>query len=237
MPYSKLNNPHSGNHINAESTDDCQPIHTKMTDDILLNYTDGKAFEKSEELKRRKFFSKAHKPDTTPTATRSEARHRKGISVHRKRFQKGSVYLNRNKTVWMGAYSEYVLDGHGVEVRVRKQITLSPVKAGYTKTSKRDAMRLLQPHIDKVNGGTAQARRAITFDAFSEIWERDYLSQSKPATQSASRSYLKRLRAAFGMRDMRSITAGDVQRLVARSTAEGLSPKTIRLLWNTISQI
>src|SRR5271154_1117476 len=72
MPYSKLNNPHSGNHINAESTDDCQPIHTKMTDDILLNNTDGKAFEKSEELKRRKFFSKAHKPDTTPTATRSE---------------------------------------------------------------------------------------------------------------------------------------------------------------------
>jgi len=139
--------------------------------------------------------------------------------------------------MWLGAYSEYALDGHGVEQRVRKQITLSPVKTGDTKISKRDAMRLLQPHIDRVNCGTAQARRTTTFDAFSEIWERDYLSQSKPATQSASRSYLKRLRAAFGMRDMRSITAGDVQRLVARSTAEGLSPKTIRLLWNTISQI
>jgi integrase len=137
----------------------------------------------------------------------------------------------------MGAYAEYALDGHGVETRVRKQITLSPVKTGDTKISKRDAMRLLQPHIDMVNGGTSQARRAITFDAFSQVWERDYLSQSKPATQSATRSYLKRLRGAFGMRDMRSINAGDVQRLVARLTAEGLAPKTTRSLWNAISQI
>jgi integrase len=36
---------------------------------------------------------------------------------------------------------------------------------------------------------------------------------------------------------MRTIDAGDVQRLVARSTSEGLSPKTIRSLWNAISQI
>jgi integrase len=36
---------------------------------------------------------------------------------------------------------------------------------------------------------------------------------------------------------MRTIDAGDVQRLVARSTADGLSPKTIRSLWNAISQI
>ena len=187
--------------------------------------------------KRRNFFSKARKPDTTPTATCSEARHSKGTSVQRKRFQKGSVYMNANKTMWLGAYSEYVFDGHGVEQRVRKQITLSPVKAGDTKTSKRDAMRLLQPHIDRVNSGTAQTRRAITFEVFSKVWERDYLSLQKPATQSATRSYLKRLRAAFGQRDMRSIIAGDVQRLVARSAAESLSPKTIRSLWNAVSQI
>jgi integrase len=145
--------------------------------------------------------------------------------------------MNANKTMWLGAYSEYVFDGHGVEQRVRKQITLSPVKAGDTKTSKRDAMRLLQPHMDRVNSGTAQARKAITFEAFSKVWERDYLSLQKPATQSATRSYLKRLRAAFGQRDMRSINAGDVQRLVARSAAESLSPKTIRSLWNAVSQI
>jgi hypothetical protein len=39
------------------------------------------------------------------------------------------------------------------------------------------------------------------------------------------RSYLKRLRAAFGKHDMRKIDAGDVQRRIARSMADGLSPK------------
>jgi integrase len=139
--------------------------------------------------------------------------------------------------MWLGAYSEYVLDSHGVEQRVRKQITLSPVKMGDTKISKRDAMRLLQPHLDKVNSGTSQVRKSITFDAFSTVWERDYLTLQKSATQSATKSYLKRLRAAFGTREMRSINSADLQRLIAASLAEGLSPKTVRLLWSTISQL
>ena len=108
---------------------------------------------------------------------------------------------------------------------------------GDTKITKREAMRLLQPYLDKANSGAMAARKVVTFDAFSETWERDYLSLQKPATQSAMRSYLKRVRAAFGTRDMRSINAGDVQRLIARSTAEGLSPKTVRLMWGAISQI
>lgn len=157
--------------------------------------------------------------------------------MQRKRFQSGSIYLNASKTTWVGAYCEYVLDVHGVEQRVRRQITLSPVKMGDTKISKRDAMRLLQPHLDRVNSGTAQARKSMTFDAFADVWERDYLALQKPATQSAARSYLKRLRAAFGPRDMRSVNTGDVQRLIAASLADGLSPKTVRSVWNTISQI
>lgn len=157
--------------------------------------------------------------------------------MQRKRFQRGSVYLNANKTMWLGAYCEYVLDAHGVEKRVRKQITLSPAKMGDTKISKRDAMRLLQPHLDMVNSGALQSRKSITFDAFAIVWERDYLTLQKPATQSATKSYLKRLRAAFGPRDMRSINSGDLQRLIASSLGEGLSPKTVRLLWSTVSQI
>lgn len=157
--------------------------------------------------------------------------------MHRKRYQKGSVYLSVTGSTWMGAYSEYVLDSDGVEKRVRKQITLSPVRTGDTKITKREALRLLQPHLDRANSGATVAHKVITFDTFSEVWERDYLSLQKPATQSAMRSYLKRLRAAFGSRDMRSINAGDVQRLIARSTAEGLAPKTLRLMWGAISQI
>src|SRR5580704_4800482 len=128
--------------------------------------------------------------------------------------------------MWLGAYSEYVLGSQGIEQRVQRQIVLTPCKVDGMDITKREAQRMLQPLVDKANASLGQsvqavARKSITFDAFSEVWERDYLSLQKPATQSASRSYLKRLRAAFGTRDMRSVTAGDLQRLIAASSAEG----------------
>lgn len=59
----------------------------------------------------------------------------------------------------------------------------------------------------------------------------------KPSTQSGARSTLKRLKAAFGRKDMRAIDAGDIQRFIATSVAEGLEPKTVRNLWGTVSLI
>ena len=53
---------------------------------------------------------------------------RNGDSVSRRRFQKGNVFLNKSKTLWLGSYSEYVLDSRGVERRDRKQPVLCPVK-------------------------------------------------------------------------------------------------------------
>jgi hypothetical protein len=78
-------------------------------------------------------------------------------------------------------------------------------------------------------------RKSASFEDFAAIWERDYLSLSKPSTQSGARSSLKRLKAAFGKKDMRQIDAGDIQRFIAASVAEGLEPKTVRnlsLIWN-----
>jgi integrase len=130
--------------------------------------------------------------------------------------------------LWIGAYYEYVLDSHGAEKRIRNQIVLCPVKAGEKITGKREAQRMLQPFVD---------RESATFEAFAVIWERDYLSLSKPATRSGTRSYLKRLKEAFGKKDMRQIDAGDIQQLIAAGIAQGLSPKTVRNLWGTASLI
>lgn len=165
---------------------------------------------------------------------------RNGDSVSRRRFQKGSVYLNESKTMWLGGYSEYVLDAHGVEKRIRKQSVLSPVKRDGVIVGKREAQRLLQPMLDKVNSSIAtpaRERKSITFEGFAEIWQRDYLSQSKPSTQAGVRSTLKRLMAAFGKKDMRSIGAGDIQRMIASAMAEGLGAKSVRNLWGTVSVI
>lgn len=47
----------------------------------------------------------------------------------------------------------------------------------------------LQPYVDRVNASIASPaieRKSITFEAFAEIWKRDYLSLSKPSTQAVS---------------------------------------------------
>jgi integrase len=145
--------------------------------------------------------------------------------------------------MWIGEFSEYVLNSHGVEKRIRKQEVLSPVKRDGVVIGKREAQRLLQPYLDRVNASIAspaRERKSITFKAFAEIWKRDYLSQAKPSTQSACKSHVKKLTAEFGDRDMRSIGAGDVQRLIASRMAqkdEPWKPKTVRNVWGTINQI
>jgi integrase len=114
------------------------------------------------------------------------------------------------------------------------------VKSGEKVTGKREAQRLLQPYLDRVNStlsAPVRERKSATFEAFAEIWERDYLSLSKPSTRPGARSNLKRLKAAFGRKDMRAIDAGDIQRFIAAGTAEGLDPKTIRNHWGTVSLI
>jgi integrase len=195
--------------------------------------------------KSRKFFPKAHSSGRVGKqeailfpAIDSIARI--GESVARRRFQRGSVNQNTTKTVWIGNYSEYVLDAHGVEKRIRHQVVLCAVKDGGKAIGKREAQRLLQPYVDRVNssiGSQARERKSATFEGFAAIWEREYLSLSKPSTQSSTRSQLKRLKAAFGRKDMRHIDAGDIQRLIAATKAEGLDPKTARNLWGTVSLI
>lgn len=179
-----------------------------------------------------------HKP-IIPRAIDSTAQN--GEPVSRRRFQKGSVYQNRANTLWLGAYSEYALDVHGVEKRLRRQVTLSPIrKPDGTTVRKAEAKQLLQPYLNRVNDGIGlptRERKNGTFETFCVIWQRDYLKLSKPSTQSSSRTQLKTLKAEFGALDMRQIDAGHVQRLIARLTATGLSAKTIRNLWGTISLI
>lgn len=163
-----------------------------------------------------------------------------GESVSRRRFQRGSVYKNKSGTMWLGSYADYVVDRHGVEKRIRHQVPLCPVRFGEKITGKREAQRLLQPFVDRVNCSLAaptRERKSITLEDFLQIWRRDYLSLSKPSTQSATRSQLNRLVAAFGSHDMRRIDSGDIQRLVSDMVEEGLSPKTIRNMWSTVNLV
>jgi integrase len=193
--------------------------------------------------KYRNFFKKTPRKPANKTAklTVTDSTAWNGDSnVQRRRFQMGSVYQNQTRTLWIGKFAEYALDIHGVEKRNRHQIVLSPVRVGEKTIGKREAQRLLQPHVDRVNfslSSPISERKSAIFEDFATIWQRDYLSLSKPSTQSGARSTLKRLNAAFGRKDMRAIDAGDIQRFIAARMAEGLDPKTIRNYWGTVSLI
>ncbi len=151
------------------------------------------------------------------------------------------MYLNSTNTRWLGEYSEYALDAHGVERRRKVRIVLSTSrKPDGTPVRKSEAKNLLQPYLNRVNEKStfpSRERKTATFEAFAEIWERDYLVLSKPSTQSSVRTHLRLLKAVFGIKDMRAIDAGDVQRLIAKLTREGKEPKTIRNVWGTIRLI
>jgi len=165
----------------------------------------------------------------------------KGETVARRRFQRGSVFKNKAKTIWLGMYSEYVFDSNGVEKRNRKQVVLGSVrKPDGDEMTKREAQRLLQPYVDRVNSSLsapAREHKSATFEVFSQIWVRDYLSLSKRSTQATMSGHAKKLTAAFGKKDVRQIGAGDLQRIIAAMEAEGYKPKTIRNLWVTVRLI
>ena len=56
------------------------------------------------------------------------------------------MYLNATMTQWLGAYSEYALDAHGVVQRKRVRIVLSPSrKDDRASVRKSEAKNLLQP--------------------------------------------------------------------------------------------
>ena len=175
--------------------------------------------------------------DRASIASAIDSAARNGESVARRRFQRGSVYQNKAKTVWLGNYAEYMLDSDGAEKRVRREVVLGAVrKPDATVMTKREAQRLFQPYVDRVNSSLstlARERKSATFDAFAQIWEQNYLSLSKASTQSTMRGHIKRLKSVFGQKDMRQITTGDLQRVIASMVADDYGPKTIRNLWAT----
>ena len=96
------------------------------------------------------------------------------------------MYKNKAGTAWLGMYSEYILDASGIEKRKRRFVVLGPVhKPGGEEMRKREAQRLLQPYLDRVNSSIsapAREHKSATLEAFADIWERDYMSLSKPST-------------------------------------------------------
>ena len=112
----------------------------------------------------------------------------------RRKFQRGSVFLNKTKTMWFGSYSNYQIGTDGVERRVQKQITISPDRSAPTgpffHTARSVSLR------KAVNWHTRSIRTAC--DALSATPGPGILAKpEKPAArrvQHSNRRYLSRSR-------------------------------------------
>ncbi len=149
--------------------------------------------------------------------------------------------LNSARNAWLGWLTEYHRDAAGTEYRKRRKLTLCPLrKEDGTAVSKREALRLLQPHVDRVNASIATPKeeiKRIGFQDFTKVWKRDCLALSKPSTQASMNSHVTRITKIFGNRDMRTIEAAEIQSFISSLKESGLAPKTVRNTWITIRLI
>jgi len=115
-----------------------------------------------------------------------------GENVARRRFQKGSV--RRRGNVWIGRYLEDVLE-NGVLRRKHRTITLSLVRGADGKAvTERQAKRLLQPYLDRVNSTSndfLQPKKTISFSDFSAKWKALILRQKSHQRSSLFRATSK----------------------------------------------
>lgn len=149
--------------------------------------------------------------------------------------QAGSVYRFRKN--WIGQWLE---DVNGQEQRVRKSVTLGPVKV----LTKSEARRMLQEHITKLGINTQDHLErslsiVLTFKQAADKYEAGRLHDLKPSTRRSNEYHLRRyLRPRFDNVLIQDITADVVNEAVsAWAKKEGLSRNSLRNFVNTLRTI
>ena len=149
--------------------------------------------------------------------------------------QAGSVHRYRQN--WIGQWLE---DVNGQEKRIRKSVTLGPVKI----LTKSEARRMLQEHITKlgINSQDHLERSlsvVLTFKQAADKYVAGRLQDLKPSTRRSNEYHLRKyLRPRFDKTLVQDITA-DVVNEAIRTWAkkESLSSNTLRNLVATLRNV
>ncbi len=157
----------------------------------------------------------------------------------RRRFQRGTLVLlgSKGNKQWVSRYREDVVDQDGTIRRVKRAEIIGTLKEFKTR---RLALREHEQRISEseVNSSHYRPRSTATFAEFVVKWQKEILSQQKPATRSADKSRIRlHLRPELGPEQMKDITTSRVQSMIAKKTSEGLSPKSIRNLVMLLRQM
>jgi integrase len=165
------------------------------------------------------------------------------ISLARRRWQTGTVYLRKSKKLpdaWWGRFVETVETEAG-PVRVQRNVRLGEAGSGEGKLTKPLARRALQTYADTANNYQPHAvkvkqmgKAATTFSIFAARWQGEVLIHKKASTAAAVKSHLSTsLLPEFGKLAMGDVDSERVQAFLNRLAGK-MSAKSVKNVWTTL---
>lgn len=164
----------------------------------------------------------------------AEPASKEGSSMARRRYQTGRVFKRgKRNPVWIGRYREDAIQPDGKTGRIYRSIILGPV----SQLTEKQARRVLEPYLARVNSIDYRPERFAKIGEFSETWEREVLQQQKPSSIKAARSYLRiYIRPLLGEMRLEDFSVRAQQSFVTR-LSQAVSRKTVVNILSTLRSI
>jgi len=153
--------------------------------------------------------------------------------VPRRRFQKGRVYQRGRTQKWVGSFRDDKIDPlTGQLKRIRRTVTFDS-----NVTSRRAALRALQPYLDGVNVDPPSPRRGgKTVGELVEEWKEEILPNRKPGGARASLSHLRtHIVPLLGKMPLRELNLRTQQAFVTTVGQRVNGKKTVENVFGTLS--
>jgi len=186
-------------------------------------------------------FTASHWQDTSDNVvTAQNQRATEGAwSVARRRWQEGTVYLRKSKTLpdtFWGRYFESV-ETKGGTVRIQRNVRLGEAR----QLTKPLAKRVLREFVDRANNyepvalkSQTMGKSATPFSVFAGRWQDDVLPHKKASTAATVKGHINNsLIPAFGKLAMGDLDSELVQKFLNGLVGQ-VSPKTVRNVWTTL---
>ena len=151
----------------------------------------------------------------------------------RRRFQKGRVYQRGRTQKWVGSFRDDKIDPlTGQLKRIRRTVTFDS-----NVTSRRAALRALQPYLDGVNVDPPSPRRGgKTVGELVEEWKEEILPNRKPGGARASLSHLRtHIVPLLGKMPLRELNLRTQQAFVTTVGQRVNGKKTVENVFGTLS--
>jgi integrase len=160
-------------------------------------------------------------------------------SVARRRWQEGTVYLRKSKTLpdaFWGRYFESV-ETEGGMVRIQRNVRLGETR----QLTKPLAKRALREFVDRANNyepvalkSRTMGKSATPFSVFATRWQDDVLVHKKASTAATVKGHINNsLIPAFGKLAMGDLDSERVQKFLNGLMGQS-SPKTVKNVWTTL---